>query len=264
MSWRNSWIPGVNRVLRPEARRLRGAVTRRLYPDPWKGMRRLQPVDSRFGMGRGTPVDRVYIERFLEAHKPLIRGHVLEVGDDRYTSKFGGSAGTRRSVLDLSPRSGVSIVGDLTKGIQGYEQAFDCLLLTQVLPFLFDVEDAVATVQRVCKAGGAALVTFPGISQISRYDMDRSGDFWRFSDASAKRLFARAFGDDNVRVHTYGNLLTATALLHGIAAEELAAEETDHRDPDYPVIIGVVARARSSSSTAHSGASDVGVDRLPL
>jgi len=245
-----TWIPSVKRRLRQNAREVRGTVNRRLGPDPWERMRRLEPADSRFGMGRGTPVDRIYIERFLARHRQLIRGHVLEVGDDRYTGMFGGGAVTHRSVLDLSPHSGVSIVGDLADGLPSYEHAFDCCILTQVLPFVFDVEGAVTTIRNVCKAGGVALVTLPGISQISRYDMDRSGDFWRFTGASAKRLFARSFGDEHIHVETFGNVLTATALLHGIAAEELEVEEIDFHDQDYPVIVGVVAHARIASDSA--------------
>jgi hypothetical protein len=71
--------------------------------------------------------------------------------------------------------------------------------------------------------------------------MDRWGDYWRFTDASARRLFAEVFGADNVTVTTYGNVLTACAFLHGLAAHELRAEELDHHDPDYQVIIGIRA-----------------------
>jgi hypothetical protein len=101
----------------------------------------------------------------------------------------------------------------------------------------------VATIRTLCRDGGTALVTVPGISQISRYDMERWGDYWRFTELSARRLFADAFGERNVDVVAYGNVLAAVALLHGIAAEELSEEELSSFDPDYPVIIGVVARA---------------------
>jgi hypothetical protein len=207
-------------------------------------MRRLQPADNRFGMGRGTPVDRIYVERFLDRHRSLIRGDVVEVGDDRYTRAYSEPFSTRSFVLDVRARAGVSIVGDLETGLPEYEGAFDCLLLTQVLPFVFDIEAAVATARSLCKAGGTVLATFPGISQISRYDMNRSGDFWRDTHASATRLFVDAFGEENERVESFGNLLAATALLHGIAAEELDDAEIDYHDPDYPVILAVVAERR--------------------
>ena len=34
---------------------------------------------------RGQPIDRYYIERFLGDNASRIRGHVLEIGYDRYT-----------------------------------------------------------------------------------------------------------------------------------------------------------------------------------
>ncbi len=85
------------------------------------------------------------------------------------------------------------------------------------------------------------LATFPGISQISRSDMDRWGDYWRFTSLSAKRLFEEAFPPGNVSVEAHGNVLAAVAFLHGLAAEELRPEELDHRDPDYEVLITVRA-----------------------
>ena len=83
------------------------------------------------------------------------------------------------------------------------------------------------------------LATFPGISQISRYDMDRWGDFWRFTDASAGRLFGSIF--DSVSVETWGNVFVACASLHGLATDELTPEELSFRDPDYQVVITVRA-----------------------
>jgi len=229
--------------LREVARLGRGALTRRARPVRWHDLRRLEPIDRRFGLSRGTPVDRFYVERFLAEHRSSIRGHVLEVGDARYTSKFGGSKVTASSVLHaVGGKPGANIVGDLTKGLPGYAETFDCLILTQVLPFLFDVQAASRTIRSVCRAGGTALLTVSGISQISRYDMDRWGDYWRFTELSAKRLFSDAFGADNVEVISYGNVLAAVALLHGIAAEELTEDELLSIDPDYPAIIGIAAR----------------------
>ena len=224
----------------------RGFLLRRTRPVNWHDLQRLEPIDRRFGMTRGTPVDRFYIERFLAAHRSHVHGHVLEVGDARYTSMFGGDGVTKSSVLHAeggNPKA--TIVGDLTQGLPGLDGSFDCLILTQVVHVTFDITAAAATIRRLCRDGGTALITVPGISQVSRYDMERWGDYWRFTALSARRLFADAFGVDNVEVVAYGNVLTAVALLHGIAAEELTEEQLLSFDPDYPVILGVVARATS-------------------
>src|SRR3954471_7003562 len=54
-------------------------------------LRRTTPISSDFGYGRGGPVDRYYIEGFLARHAADVRGRVLEVGDARYTHRYGGS-----------------------------------------------------------------------------------------------------------------------------------------------------------------------------
>ena len=48
------------------------------------------------------------------------------------------------------------------------------------------------------------LATVPGISQISRYDMDRWGDFWRFTTLSMRRLFEQSFAPADVAVTSRG------------------------------------------------------------
>ena len=114
-------------------------------------------------------------------------------------------------------------------------------MLTQVLPFIPDVQAAVRTVHRILRPGGVVLATVPGISQIIRYDMDRWGDFWRFTSLSARRLFECGFPEGDVRVETHGNVLAATAFLQGLSTRDLRPDELDFRDPDYEVLITVRA-----------------------
>jgi hypothetical protein len=79
--------------------------------------------------------------------------------------------------------------------------------------------------------------------------MAEAGEFWRFTRSSAQRLFAEAFNADNVTVESFGNVLAATAFLHGLVVAELTAEELRHNDPDYPLVITV----RAVKATAHQG-----------
>jgi SAM-dependent methyltransferase len=119
--------------------------------------------------------------------------------------------------------------------------SFDCIVLTQVLPFIFDVQAAVRTLYRILRPGGVVLATVPGISQIVRYDMDRSGDYWRFTSLSARRIFECAFPESDVQVQAKGNVLTAAAFLQGLSSRELRPDELDYHDPDYEVVISVRA-----------------------
>ena len=88
------------------------------------------------------------------------------------------------------------------------------------------------------------LATFPGISQIARGDMEQWGDYWRFTDLSAKLLFQESFGEKQVAVKVFGNVLTATAMLYGVSKTELRQPELDYFDADYQVLIGVRAVKR--------------------
>lgn len=211
----------------------------------WGDLRRREPVSRVFGLDRGTPIDRYYIEGFLERHKTLIHGRVLEVGDSTYTNRFGETRITQADILHTPPGGkSATIVGDLTTGAGIPSGAFNCLILTQVLPFLFDVQAAVTQAHAALKPGGVVLATVPGISQISRYDMDRWGDFWRFTSKSAQLLFERAFlpSGGSVQVASFGNALAATGFIQGVALEELTWEELDYQDPDYEVTITICAR----------------------
>ncbi len=208
----------------------------------WSDLRSLQPVSRVFGLDRGKGIDRYYIENFLAANAALIHGRVMEVADAGYTRQFGGDRVTQSDVLHATPGNRkATIVGDLSTGEGLPTDAFDCIILTQVLPFILDVRGAVRGCFNALKPGGSVLMTVPGISQISRYDMDRWGDYWRFSDLSAKKMFADVFGEENIAVEVFGNVLIATAFLQGMAQHEVTREELDHKDPDYQVIITVRA-----------------------
>jgi SAM-dependent methyltransferase len=215
---------------------------RRPRPVRWGDLRRLTPISPVFGLDRGQPIDRYYIEAFLRKNSSDIQGRVLEIGDPGYTRKFGGDRVMQSDVLHAVPGNPqATLVGDLTTGQGILNAAFDCAILTQTFLFIYDVQAAIANAYAALKPGGVLLATFPGISQISRYDMERWGDYWRFTDASARRLFGDVFGPENVTITTYGNVLAACAFLHGLAAHELKQKELDYHDPDYQVIIAVRA-----------------------
>jgi glycosyltransferase involved in cell wall biosynthesis/SAM-dependent methyltransferase len=210
--------------------------------------RRLTPLSREFGYDRGQPVDRHYIERFLAAHRVDVRGRVLEVGDDTYTRRFGGDRVTRGDVVDVDPGNpSATLVADMARPSDLPADAFDCVILTQTLPFIYDLRAALATVHRVLKPGGVLLATVPGISQISRYDMDRSGDYWRFTTLSARRLCEEALPGAELAVAARGNVLSAAAFLYGLSAAELRPEELDYDDPDYQLLITIRAGKRAGS-----------------
>jgi len=207
------------------------------------GLRRVTPISAVFGLDRGIAIDRYYIEHFLERHGGDVRGRVLEVADRTYTTRFGGDRVEHSDVLHVQEgNANATIVADLSADHPHIKSdAFDCIILTQTLQFIYDVRAAIGTLHRILKPGGVLLATFPGISQISRHDMKRWGEYWRFTTLSAQRLFAEAFLSNNVEAEAYGNVLAASAQLYGLAVEDLYQRELDARDPDYELIITVRA-----------------------
>jgi SAM-dependent methyltransferase len=205
-------------------------------------LRRVAPVSRNLGADRGLPIDRHYIELFLAANAHSIRGHVLEVDDSRYTRRFGGDRVTRSDVLHVHPSNPrATIVADLTCADHIASNRFDCIILTQTLSFIYDIHAVVRTLHRILKPGGVVLATVGGITPISRRDMERWGHYWSFTTLSARLLFGEAFPGANVHVDSFGNVLAATAFLHGLAAEELRPPELDHRDRDYEFLITIKA-----------------------
>ncbi len=201
-------------------------------------LRRLRPISPDWGMERGTPIDRYYIERFLAENAGDIHGRVLEIGENRYTRAFGGNQVVESVVLHVAEqKEAVTIIDDLTRGDQIPSDAFDCAIVTQTLNAIFDVPAAVRTIYRLLKPGGVALITVPGISKISRYDMDRWGYYWSFTSLSLARLFEACFPAENLTVRTGGNVLVAVSFLHGLALEELSTRQLEQVDPDYEVVI---------------------------
>jgi len=201
----------------------------------------LHPVSTSFGNDRGQPIDRYYIENFLSQHKNDIHGRVLEIGDNTYTRNFGGDKVKQSDILHVKGTSSATIVADITRADNISSNLFDYIIPTQTLQFIYDLPSAISHLHRILKPDGVLLTTMPGLSQISRYDMDRWGEFWRFTTQSAQQLFEREFTGKNVQVRAYGNVLIAIALLHGLAVEELKPEYFNYQDPDYQVLITVRA-----------------------
>lgn len=112
------------------------------------------PLSDVWGEDRGTPIDRHYIEAFLETHAVDVKGHVLEVQEDDYSSRFGGDRVTRQDVLNLdssNPRA--TIIGDLAVPATLPAGQFDCIILTQTLHLVFDMAAAIANIHRALRPG---------------------------------------------------------------------------------------------------------------
>lgn len=217
-------------------------VNRRVFPVRVLTDLGTQPISANFGRDRGTPLDRIYIEAFLEKHRHLVTGTTLEIAEDTYSRKFGENI-TRHEILHVDPTApGVTMLGDLTKPESLPADRIDCFVCTQTYNFIPEVEAAIRGTFQVLKPGGVVLATVGGISQISAYDSARWGDYWRFTPQGIRHVFERVFPKENVEVEVWGNCFATTMLLQGLAFEEIDARKLYPADDRYPVTLSVVAR----------------------
>lgn len=174
----------------------------------WGEFRRREPLRATRGPGRGQTIDRYYIERFLDLHRADIRGSVLEVAD-------------------LVP-----------PGIP--DRTYDCVVLTGPLQVVGDVPSLLAECARILRSGGVLLATAPCVVR-GADDGGRDEDFWRLTEASARKIFEQVFPVDGFEVSPYGNVMASAAQLYGLAVEDMSPADLDHVDPACPVLIAIRA-----------------------
>ncbi len=210
---------------------------------------RVTPISPIFGIDRGFPIERYYIEKFLDQHRGDVRGHCLELGDATYIKKFGKDRVTQIDVLHVvAGNPEATIVADLTHADHIPSNSFDCIIFTQALQMIYDMRAALGHLHRILKPGGVLLLTSHGISKIGRrLGRDAWGEYWRITAQSAEKLLAETFPGAQVLVGTYGNVLTAMCALHGVVSEEVGRSELDFTDPDFEVIVAVRAVKDSGS-----------------
>lgn len=206
-------------------------------------LRRLTPVSPIFGIERGQPIDRYYIEKFLAAHSEMIRGRALELGDATYIKRF-GSGVTKIDVLHVvAGNPEATIVADLTQAPHVPSNAFDCIIFTQALQMIYEAKKAMETLYRILAPGGVILLTTHGTSKIARrLGRDDWGEYWRLTAQGLSALIRDAAPEAEFKIATYGNVLAASAFLYGLAAEDLEQKELDAPDEDFEVVIGAAIR----------------------
>jgi SAM-dependent methyltransferase len=211
----------------------------------WGDFRRATPISPVWGADRGQCIDRYYIEQFLEAHRADIAGTVLEVHDDDYTRQFGGSRVRRADVLDIeetNPRA--TVIADLRHADAIPSDTYDCFIMTQTLHVIDDMRRALAECVRILKPGGVLLATLPCVSRVAA-EQGLDADFWRFTEAAARRLFGEFFDPDRLEVRAYGNILVMIAYLYGLTSAELSPEEFEVHDPYFPLLVSVRATTKA-------------------
>lgn len=227
------------------ARRLADdARARRLLNRPrWGNIRRLRPFSARYGVDRGTPIDRWYLEQFIDDHRTDIRGRVLEVANARYAGAHRAAIASL-DILDIDPRNDeATIIADLDDAGSLPPQTFDCVIVTQTLQYMRDVRETVRTLRSSLAPDGLLLLSVPVIAKVD-HNLETI-DRWRMLPKGLTTVLDDVAPSDDREMVAFGNVLAAVAFLLGIAAEELDPSELLHVDPLYPILTCAALRRTS-------------------
>ncbi len=120
---------------------------------------------------------------------PQLSGRVLDVGcgDKPYEDWL--NLALRYFGIDVSPGPRVDAVIEPGKPWPAEDASFDAVLCTQVLEHVPDLEEVLAEIDRVLKAGGQLLVTVP----FAYPEHGAPQDFRRFSIHGVRQLFAERY-----------------------------------------------------------------------
>ena len=194
-----------------------------------------EPISRLYGNDRGTPIDRYYIEKFLQKESIRIKKdglRVLEVGEDTYSRKY--IPNSTYEVLNYSEGMDLTVDGTIS------ENFYDVFIATQVFHQIYQVKKAIAGANRLLKKGGVMLATVCG-TIVKPARNDEYDHYWGFTVSSITNLMKEVFNGE-LRIQSFGNVAVATAFIQGISAEEMSESVMEVNDPDYPVCISIFAR----------------------
>jgi SAM-dependent methyltransferase len=199
-------------------------------------LKRRWPFSHRFGFDRGAPVDRYYLQQFVAAIGPKVRGRCLEIGGTLVNRGVYKLEVDEFRTLDL-PHSGVAddLMGDAADPDVFAADSWDSILAFHVLEHCPDPFAVVHNIHRWLTPGGHAFIVVPCAQRMHNFP----GDYWRFMPDGLRVLF-KEFAE--AHVSAYGNPLTVVSSFLGLSHTELPPEDMDFVHPDYPVISCVVAR----------------------
>jgi len=190
--------------------------------------KRKLPFCPQFGHFRGNPVDRYYLDRFIEQIRNEVKGVTLEIGGSKGNRELYGLTNTTSYLtMDLNGE-GLDIIGDAHDTQAVEEASLDTVLLFNVLEHCERPWVVVDNIYQWLKPRGQVFCMVPNAQRVHRVPQD----YWRILPDAMTSLFAR-FG--RRKLYVYGNPLTTLAAYYGIAAEELSREELDHYHENYPV-----------------------------
>jgi SAM-dependent methyltransferase len=146
--------------------------------------------------------------------------------------------------IDADNRS-ATIIGDLCDPATLAPESFDCVILTQTLHLIPDRDAALASAWQSVRPGGALILTAPSIVRVDTETPET--DCVRFTPVGLRAWLEQGCPSAEIHVEGAGNLVTAVAALLGLAEEDVPEANIVKADPNYPVVVGAIARKPLSS-----------------
>jgi SAM-dependent methyltransferase len=221
----------------PRLTLLARCVLRGLPLPRWGNLRRTRPFSTAYGSDRGTPVDRYYLHKFLNANRSLITGRVLEVEAPSYTKRFGEDV-LESHTVDINPAFRTTYTCDLAYAEQIPSDYYDCFLVPNTFQHILDLHPALRTMLRVVKPGGVVLASAAGLLPL----IPDGGDYWHLTAHGWRLVLEGEWPGCEVSIEAHGNCLAAAAAMYGLAQEELRPAELDAHDPRYEVLTTIRCR----------------------
>lgn len=201
----------------------------------WGSLKRHLPVDPAGGSGRGTSIDAYYVSKFLDAVAGDLRGRVLVFRDAAViVDQVDRSAVV--DVIDVQPgNAAVTVLADPASPGAIDPASKDCIVLVGCLRWVADLAGTLASAWRGLAPGGVLLVSVPTLAPVT--DDDLGPDRWRVTAAGLEEVLMQACPGAESKIMTFGNPVSAVAVMAGLAAEDLSAAELDAHDPRFVVVV---------------------------
>ena len=205
-----------------------------------KNYSKIKRVSKKFGFDRGLPIDRFYIDKYLD--KNLSKStyqNGLEVGGVQYLEKFKVAKKTallHPEYLISEGHGDQALVVDLNKKFKNIgDEKFDLIIATNVLNFVEEPHLALNTFQELLVPGGLLIISVSASMPISEFDKNRWGDFWRFSLQGLRLILGKT--DMDFEIEYRGNFRATIAFLCGMATEECPEIDLLDLDDEFPITI---------------------------
>lgn len=210
----------------------------------WLRLRRLEPIGN--GRQQGTPIVRYYWQEFLQRHRSVIGGTVLEIGTTDTVRRFGGIQVTSADAIDLSAHSPeVTVVADLSRADNVPGDQYDCFVNQFTMHLIYDAEAALYHSIRILKPGGVLLLNFSCTDYYFPRGLDMGTGqplfLYQWFTPIQVETWLRSLGlkQEDYSLEVYGNLFSRIAYQMNMPAEELTRHELEFSDPGHPLLICV-------------------------